>query len=166
MLTLSKQTDYALLALAALVRRERQAAKRGADLPLALPAKEVAELHNVPVEFMAKVLQRLAKAHVVTSTFGPTGGYTLSRPATEITVGEIIDLIDGGIALAHCMRVDGENDCQQSVGCSIRGPLTRVNEEIARVLTRMTLDEITESEPEPQLVQIGIGSRPKQSVLT
>ena len=44
----------------------------------------------------------------------------------------MIDVIDGGVALAHCMRVAGENDCQQSSSCSIRGPLTKVNEEIAR----------------------------------
>jgi DNA-binding IscR family transcriptional regulator len=55
------------------------------------------------------------------------------------------------------MRVEGENDCQQSNSCSIRGPLTKVNEEIAKVLRSMSLDDITENEPEQELIQIGIG---------
>ena len=71
MITLSKQTDYALLAIAALVRRERRVTNWQAELPVAMSAKEIAELHNVPTEFMAKVLQRLAKAHIVTSDIRP-----------------------------------------------------------------------------------------------
>jgi Rrf2 family protein len=156
MLTLSKQTDYALLALTALVRREREAAEGGGRAKyVAMPAKEIAEQHDIPIEFLAKVLQKLAKAHMVTSTFGPTGGYKLALPASEIRVGEVIDIIDGGLALAQCMRLV-DNDCDQSTRCTIRGPLTRINEEIFRVLNTLTIDEITEPVRPEELVQISL----------
>ena len=154
MLTLSKQTDYALLALTALVRREREAAE-GGMISVAVPAKEIAEQHDIPIEFLAKVLQKLAKAHMVTSTFGPTGGYKLARPAHEIRVGEVIAVVDGGLALAQCMRLV-DNDCEQSMRCTIRGPLTRINEEIFRVLNTLTIDQITEPVREPELLQIAL----------
>jgi Rrf2 family protein len=158
MLTLSKQTDYALLALTALVRREREAADGGVS-SVAVPAKEIAERHDIPIEFLAKVLQKLARARMVTSTFGPTGGYKLARPADEIRVGEVIGVVDGGLALAQCMRVV-DNGCDQSTHCTIRGPLTRVSEEIYRVLNALSIDEITEALPAEPLVQILLdGSR-------
>jgi Rrf2 family protein len=160
MLTLSKQTDYALLALTALVRRERAAAVGGAP-SAAIPAKEIAEQYSIPIEFLAKVLQKLAKARIVTSTFGPTGGYKLAMPAREIRVGQILEIIDGGMALAQCMRVI-DNDCDQSTRCTIRGPLTRINEEIQGVLNTLTIEEITEP---VDLVQIEISAPVNRPVL-
>ncbi len=168
MLSLSKQSDYALLALTALARRQRQSSS------LALPAKEIAEQYGIPMEFLAKVMQKLARGHFVTSTFGPTGGYKLARPAREVTVGQIIAVIDGGVALTACMRIDEESgstvsdgsDCVHTGSCTIRGPLTRINDEIVRVLNTLTLDEIAEERPlmpGEQLVQISMdGGRPQR----
>jgi DNA-binding IscR family transcriptional regulator len=72
-------------------------------------------------------------------------------------VGEVIEVIDGGLALAQCMRLV-DNDCDQSTRCTIRGPLTRINEEIFRVLNTLTIDEITEPVMQDELVQISLGS--------
>jgi Rrf2 family protein len=168
MLSLSKQSDYALLALTTLARREREAMSMGADSrAAAVPAKEIAEMYGIPMEFLAKVLQKLARAHLVTSTFGPTGGYRLAVPAPAITVSQVIGIIDGGVALAQCMKVDPDpaNVCEHTERCSIRGPLTRINEEIVRVLSTLTIDDITESPAEPELVQIQLSPRPKQSLV-
>ncbi len=167
MLSLSKQSDYALLALTALARRQRQSSS------LALPAKEIAEQYGIPMEFLAKVMQKLARGRFVTSTFGPTGGYKLARPAREVTVGQIIAVIDGGVALTACMRIDEESgstisdgsDCVHTGSCTIRGPLTRINDEIVRVLNTLTLDEIAEERPlmpGEQLVQISMSGRPQR----
>lgn len=81
MLSLSKKTDYALLALSHLTRigTERAASVR-----------EIAAQYDLPVELLAKILQKLAKAQLVVSTAGPTGGYRLARPAAEISIGAVI----------------------------------------------------------------------------
>ena len=103
MLSLSKKTDYALLALSYLARI---GAGRAAN------TKEIAEEYAIPVELLAKILQKLAKERLVISTAGPTGGYRLARPAAEISVGAIIEAIDGPLAIAHCMKIAG-NRCEQ-----------------------------------------------------
>ncbi len=160
MLSLSKQTDYALLALTTLARREADCSI-GLHSVAAIPAKDIAEEYSIPLEFLAKVLQKLAKADLVTSTFGPTGGYKLAKPATNISVGDVINVVDGNLALTQCMRLV-DNDCEQLSHCSIRGPLTRINEEILRMLGRLTIDQITERPKlEPQTVQIELSYRHK-----
>src|SRR5580658_10104194 len=112
MLSLSKKTDYALLALSYLTR---------AEAGRAVNTKEIAEQYAIPVELLAKILQRLAKAKLVLSTPGPTGGYRLARPAETISIGAVIAVIDGPPAITHCMKTDG-NRCDQLNRCTIREP--------------------------------------------
>jgi Rrf2 family protein len=159
MLSLSKQTDYALLALTSLARREAEIAL-GLDITAAIPAKDIAEEYGIPIEFLAKVLSKLSKAQLISATFGPTGGYKLAKPATNISVGDVIGIVEGTLALTQCMKID-DNGCEQSSRCSIRGPLTRINEEILRMLSRLTIDQITERPAivEPQVMQIELNYR-------
>jgi len=96
---------------------------------------------------LAKILQVLAKAHLIISTAGPTGGYRLARPATEITVAAIIEAVDGKPALAQCMK-SADNHCEQHDKCTIRKPLTRINTRILQMLSLISLAEISEDEEE------------------
>jgi Rrf2 family protein len=133
MLSLSKKTDYALLALSYLARSE---SGRAAN------TKEIAEQYDIPVEMLAKILQKLAKARLITSTAGPTGGYRLARPATEITVAAAIEAVDGPPAIVQCMKREG-NRCEQLGKCTIRKPLTRINMRILQMLSLISLAEIS-----------------------
>jgi Rrf2 family protein len=136
MLSLSKKTDYALLALCHLARGGRERAAN---------TREIAEQFDLPVELLAKVLQRLAKANLLVSTSGPTGGYRLARSADEITVGAVVAAVDGTPAIIHCMKtVNG--DCGQLTKCTIRGPLERVNARILQMLNLTSLSEIAGDE--------------------
>ena len=74
MLRLSKKADYALMAMKHLAMRP--------DAPSA-SAREIAEQYDIPIELMAKVLQRLARRGLVTSHQGTRGGYRLGRPAAQ-----------------------------------------------------------------------------------
>ena len=132
MLSLSKKTDYALLALSYLTR---------AEAGRAVNTKEIAEQYAIPVELLAKILQRLAKAKLVLSTPGPTGGYRLARPAETISIGAVIAVIDGPPAITHCMKTDG-NSCDQLNRCTIREPLARVNARLFQMLELISLAEI------------------------
>jgi Rrf2 family protein len=138
MLSLSKKTDYALLALSYLARLE---GTRAAN------TREIAEQFDIPVEMLAKILQTLAKSRLITSTSGPTGGYRLARPATEITVAAAIEAIDGPPAIAQCLKPDG-NRCEQIGKCTIRKPLTRINMRILQMLSLISLAEISSDEAE------------------
>lgn len=140
MLSMNKKTDYALLALSYLTRIEPG---RTAN------TKEIAEQHDLPVELLAKIMQILAKARLVVSTSGPTGGYRLAKPAAEISVGAIIEIIEGRPALAQCMR-SVDNVCGQHDKCTIRTPMMRINARIFQMLDHVSLAEIN-GEDEPQM---------------
>ena len=139
MLTLSKQTDYALLALSYLTSAatERPASTR-----------EISEQFDIPLEHLAKVLQKLARASLINSTPGPTGGYRLRLPAEEITVANVIECIDGRPALAQCFRTD-HSDCGQINKCTIRKPLERINERLFEMLDLISLAEINAESARP-----------------
>ena len=99
MLSLSKKTDYALLALCYLTQS-------GTDR--AVNTKEIAEQYDIPLELLAKILQKLAKYKLVTSIAGPTGGYRLARTPEAISIGAVIEAIDGPPAIVHCMKQEGD----------------------------------------------------------
>ena len=81
MLRLSKKADYALMAM------KHLAQKRDVS---STSAREIAEQYDIPIELMAKVLQRLVRTGLLISTQGTRGGYTLSRPSAAISVADVI----------------------------------------------------------------------------
>ena len=112
MLRLSKKADYALMAMKHLAIRPDAASAS---------AREIAEAYDIPVELMAKVLQRLARRGLLSSHQGTRGGYRLSRPSTAISVADIIQAIDGPLTVTAC-STEAEN-CGQYSKCSVRDPL-------------------------------------------
>jgi Rrf2 family protein len=71
----------------------------------ALPAAKLAQYHGVPAAYLAKHLQALARAGVLETTKGPKGGYRLARPATEITLLEVAEAIDGDEPAFRCTEI-------------------------------------------------------------
>ncbi len=136
MLRLSKKTDYGLLALRYLA----------AEAPSGVAsARAIAERYDIPVELLAKVLQHLARRGFVAAQKGAHGGYHLTRPASDISLAEIVQAIDGPLAITACGR-DEEDQCEQFGSCTVRDPLSRVKDRILSVLQAMTLAEMAPSE--------------------
>jgi len=134
MLKLSKKIDYGLMAISHI-------AYRGDDNKI-VNTKRIAEEYSIPVELLAKILQKMAKGGLITSLNGPKGGYVLARPPGDITIGEVVKAIEGPIELVDCYRA-GETDCQQLGKCSVRRPIRRIQDSISRLLDSMTIEEIT-----------------------
>jgi Rrf2 family protein len=151
MLRLSKKSDYALIAMKHLATREDGTAAS---------AREIAEQYDIPLELMAKVLQRLARRGLVTSLQGTRGGYRLARPAALISVAEIIQAIDGPLTVTAC-STEAEN-CGQYAKCNVRDPLWRIKDRIVSALTTCSLQElVTEAAVEPP-VPLAFSARPHQ----
>ena len=131
MLRLSKKADYALIAMKHLAQK-RDAASSS--------AREIAEQYDIPIELMAKVLQRLVRTGLLTSQQGTRGGYALSRPSVTITVADVIQAIDGPFTVTSCSTED--NSCDQYGKCSIRDPLWRIKERIVAALGTVSLAEM------------------------
>ena len=108
-------------------------------------AKDLAEAFGIPPQLLAKILQRLVKAGLLHSQHGINGGYTLARGPALISAFEVIRAIDGPLFITSCITVRGE--CDQSMRCTIREPLRRVNQSIEDVLRSITLSDMKE-EPE------------------
>jgi Rrf2 family protein len=131
MLRLSKKADYALMAMKHLAQHASGSSTS---------AREIAEQYDIPIELMAKVLQRLVRIGLLASTQGTRGGYTLGRPAAAISVADVIEAIDGPFSVTACSTEN--NDCEQFSKCSIRDPLWRIRERIAEALGTVTIAEI------------------------
>ena len=131
MLRLSKKADYALMAMRHL------ALKTGAP---STSAREIAEQYDIPIELMAKVLQRLVRTGLLLSTQGTRGGYTLSRLPTAISVADVIQAIDGPFTVTACSTE--KSDCEQYGKCSIRDPLWQIRERIVEALGTVTIAEM------------------------
>lgn len=135
MLRLSKKTDYGLLALQYLA----------SEAPAGVAsARTIAERHDIPVELLAKVLQQLARLGFVAAHKGAHGGYHLARPAKTISLAEVVQAIDGPLAITACGRKDDQ--CEQFGTCTVRDPLSRVKDRILSVLQTMTLAEMAQED--------------------
>ena len=148
MLRLSKKADYALIAMKHLATR--------ADAGSA-SAREIAEQYDIPVELMAKVLQRLARRRLVISHQGTRGGYRLARPTGAISVADIIQAIDGPLTVTAC-STEAEN-CGQYAKCSVRDPLWRIKDRIVAALATCSLEEVATDVP-------GVPAEPPPSPVT
>jgi FeS assembly SUF system regulator len=136
MLRLSKKADYALMAMKHLANRPDAASAS---------AREIAEQYDIPVELMAKVLQRLARYRLLTSHQGTRGGYRLARASCAISVADIIEAIDGPLTVTAC-STEAEN-CGQYAKCSVRDPLWRIKDRILAALATCSLQEMAAADP-------------------
>jgi Rrf2 family protein len=133
MFTFTKKADYALLALSFLASE---------GVGRLVGPREIARRYEIPAELLAKVMQTLAKNHLVASVPGPTGGYRLEKAVHAISVGDVVEAVDGPLAIAQCWEVTGTAGCAQARHCTLRGPLARIQEEMARLLRAMTLEDV------------------------
>jgi Rrf2 family protein len=131
MLRLSKKADYALMAM------KHLAQKPGGP---STSAREIAESYDIPIELLAKVLQRLVRTGLLLSTQGTRGGYTLSRSSASISVADVIQAIDGPFTVTACSTE--KNSCEQYGKCNIRDPLWQIREKIAVTLGTVTIAEM------------------------
>jgi FeS assembly SUF system regulator len=141
MLRLSKKADYALIAMKHLARKQGNAS-------VSTSARDIAERYDIPIELMAKVLQRLVRTGLLVSTQGTRGGYMLSRSSGSISVADVIQAIDGPFTVTACST--DKHDCEQYSKCNVRGPLWQIRERIVATLGMVSIAEMAaESDPVP-----------------
>ncbi|HEY7290415.1 MAG TPA: Rrf2 family transcriptional regulator [Vicinamibacterales bacterium] len=140
MLRLSKKADYALMAMKHLALRGDRGSAGSSS------AREIAELYDIPIELMAKVLQRLVRRGLLLSHQGTRGGYQLARVPAQISVADVIQAIDGPVAVTACSGDEGQQ-CEQFSKCNVRDPLWRVRERILAALGECTIAELAADIP-------------------
>ncbi len=138
MLRLSKKADYALIAMKHLALRTDSGSSS---------AREIAGLYDIPIELMAKVLQRLVRKNLLESHQGTRGGYKLARLPSQISVADVIQAIEGPVTVTACTTEEGQ--CEQFSKCNVRDPLYRVRERILAALGECTIAELASDPPMP-----------------
>jgi len=136
---LSKKGEYALRALIEL----GLAAEVKRDL---VQVSELAEKEHMPVKFLEQIMQTLKGAGYVKSQRGKFGGYSLAKPAGEITIGGVVRLIDGPLAPIGCVSQTAYEKCScpDEVHCGLRMLMLDVRNAIAGILDRYTLADVVE----------------------
>ena len=107
-----------------------------------IPMNHIAAEANVPRKFLELILADLREAGFLVSTRGKMGGYRLALAAHLISLGEIIRVIEGPLALVPCVSRTAYracNDCKDEAACAIRQAMARVRDETARILDGTSL---------------------------
>lgn len=138
----SAQEEYGLRCMLQLARRQ----KEGSPEPLTLG--EVARDEGLTVAYAAKLVRRLRRAGLVTSVLGRAGGYSLSRPAHDISVLDVLGALGGKLYTSdYCRRFSGERaTCTHMGDCSIRSLWGVVEGLLDRVLGETSLSDLLGSE--------------------
>jgi len=136
MLRISRMSDYAIVLLTTLAHRDAQSR---------VNARELAAATGISMPTVGKLLKLLNGQDIVDSRQGRSGGYTLARAPFQISLAEIIEAIDGPIAMTDCFRDD--HDCGMQDDCRVRPHWGAINHRIRQVLDQTTLAELTEQPP-------------------
>lgn len=128
---ISRAGEYGVLGLL-------QLARQPVGQPVMIDA--VSRDAGIPKSFLAKIFQDLAKAGLLRSQRGAGGGFVLARPAPQISILEIIEAIDGRIALQRCLG--DAPDCDKRIDCALCGLLETAQDRLKDVFGQTSLQDL------------------------
>ena len=131
MIKLSKLTDYAVIVLSVLAQTSEDHCT----------SVDLAQKTDLPEPTVSKILKLLAKGGLVASLRGSKGGYQLKQKAKAISIAEIVAVIEGPIAVTHCVDQSTEC-CDRSAICSMSGRWNKVNLAIQETLQKISLEDM------------------------
>src|SRR6187402_2212017 len=132
---LSKKSEYALRALLELTVAHGR---------MTLQRHEIADRQNIPVEFLEQILLALKRAGLLASRRGIRGGYSLIKSPEEITLGQVIRILDGPLAPISCVSKTAYQKCSDcpyasKAFCPLQEAMGEVRDAIANILDHYTL---------------------------
>lgn len=134
---LSRTADHALRAVLYLAQHT--------EAPV--PADAVARALGAPSNYLSKTLHLLSKAGLVEGFRGPTGGFVLTRPADELTVAEILDVVNEPEARTACLL--GDRPCDDREPCSVHRHWVAIVKEARAPFERSTIADLLRDELAP-----------------
>lgn len=122
MLSIKRETDYAIRCVYYLSGKPGEVTM----------VDEIAREMCIPKSFLAKILQKLAKAHVVKSHVGVRGGFFLAREACDITLYDVIVAVEGPVAMNRCTVK--KKECALSSKCAVHPVWVTVRRDVEKIL--------------------------------
>jgi Rrf2 family protein len=108
-----------------------------------IQAREVAARQEIPEQFLEQLLATLRRAGIVRSIRGASGGYDLARPASQISVGDVIRTLSGPIVPMQCVNEDAEC-CGREELCAVTHVWASVRDAILGVVDKTTIADLVE----------------------
>lgn len=133
MLRINRQTDYAVRVLLALAKRGEGARLSSADIQQEM---------LIPKAFMSRIVAQLSKDGLVDTYPGREGGLMLPRPASKITLKDVVQAFEGPILLSACLQVKGEDDCPFVSNCPVSPKWGRVQVAMMREMASITFEDL------------------------
>jgi FeS assembly SUF system regulator len=130
---LTHLADYAVVMMTAAARREAGAR---------LSASELSTDTGVPLPTAQKLMGKLAQAGLLTSVRGAGGGFALARPGHEISLADIIEAVEGPIAMTQCSGHEDASDCALDAHCRVKPHMNIVSNAVRGALGAVSLQSL------------------------
>ena len=101
----------------------------------------IASVIQVPREYMRKIFQMLTKSRIVTAQRGAKGGYRLARSASEITLKDVIEAIDGSLPIYSCLK--DRRNCKLGKYCPVKKSFDEASRKMSEVLEGTSIQDVT-----------------------
>ena len=135
MLRINRQTDYAVRVILALAKRPEGSR---------LSTSEIQQEMLIPPATMLRIVAELARANLLKTFTGRDGGLSLPRPASQITIKDIVEAFEGPILLSVCMQVKGEDDCPFQTNCPVRTKWGRIQVAMMREMASINFADLAQ----------------------
>ncbi len=110
----------------------------------AVSIQSIAQRQQISDNYLEQLMAKLKKAGLVTSTRGACGGYRLARPASEISVGDVLRALEGNLEAVTCPGTGDIGGCETADLCVTRFVWQKINDSIAHTVDTMMLEELVE----------------------
>jgi FeS assembly SUF system regulator len=133
MIRMTKLTDYGIVLLTHIARHPERSTRN---------APELAAAAHLPLPTVSKILKILAREGLLVPRRGAKGGFSLARPPEEITVADVIDALEGPVALTECSAHGRSERCGIELLCPVSSNWQRINRVVLEALQKITLAEM------------------------
>lgn len=137
-MVLSQRSQYAVRAVLELARRQRDGAP--------VKAGAIAAAQLIPARFLENILAQLRQGGIVESSRGKEGGYMLRRPARQVSVGDVVRLLEGRLPIIDCREATAERGCSLQPGCVLLPVWEEAHEAMMQVFDRTSFQYLLERE--------------------
>jgi Rrf2 family cysteine metabolism transcriptional repressor len=110
-----------------------------------VPIRTLAQEERIPIRYLEQIMTRLRREGLLQSARGPGGGYKLNRPPDQISLGEIIEILEGNVSVASCTEDDPKSQCPLVKTCVPRIFWSKLSTTIQSILNSISLQEFNEN---------------------
>lgn len=110
-----------------------------------VPIRTLAQEERIPIRYLEQIMTRLRREGLLQSTRGPGGGYKLNRPPDQISLGEIIEILEGNVSVTTCLEDNPKSQCPLEKTCFPRIFWSKLSKTIQSILNSISLQEFNEN---------------------